>query len=132
MAFAPHLRFRATAPLLVATALLACTRAQADVAKRFVASGKTGHTVLARSMDSESGTCEIDQTKPRRHDSLEPRALLSERARPVILDGVMYLDTRPHSSTFGVRGAAVSQCPVHLNTWEFGVIHRHIDSPRYY
>ena len=132
MAFAPHLRFRAAAPLLVATALLACMRAQADGAKRFAAPSKAGHTMLAHSMGSEPGTCEIDQTKPRRHDPLEARALPSERTRPVILDGVMYFDTRPHSSTFGVRKAAVSQCRVHPNTWEFGVIQRHIDSPRYY
>ena len=132
MAFAPHLRFRAAAPLLVATALLACMRAQADGAKRFAAPSKAGHTMLAHSMGSEPGTCEIDQTKPRRHDPLEARALPSERTRPVILDGAIYFDTKPHSSTFGVRKAAVSQCRVHPNTWEFGVIQRHIDSPRYY
>jgi hypothetical protein len=132
MSFAPHLRFFAAAPLLVTTALLACTRAQADVAERFAASGKAAHTMLAHSMDSEPGTCEIDQTKPRRHDPLEPRALPSERARPVTLDGVTYFDTRPYSSTFGVRRAAVSQCPVHPKMWELGVIPRRIVSPRYY
>jgi hypothetical protein len=132
MAFAPHLRFRTAAPLLVAAALLAGTRAQADVAKPFAASGKAGQTPLAHSMASERGACEGDGAKPRRQDPFEPRALSSQRARPVILDAVMYLDTRPHSSTFGVRRAALSLCSVQANRWELGVIHRQLDSLRYY
>lgn len=132
MTFEFNLRFRAVVPLPVATALLACTGAQADSANHFAGSGRAGHTVQAQSTRAEVRPCEIEQAKPRPHDPLEPRAVPFERARPVILDAVMYLDTRTRSGMVGMRRAAVSQCPVHKDLWELGVIPRHIDSPRYY
>ena len=133
MAVATHLRFHIAVPLLlVATAMVGLPRARAVGADRFASAWKASHTLQAHSMDSEPKTCEIDQAKPQPHAPLEPRASPFQQARPVILDGVMYFDTRRHSSTFGVHRAAVSQCPVYPNVWEFGVIHRQIDSPRYY
>ena len=89
------------------------------------------HTLPVNSMQLAPRTCEIDQTSPRPNDPLDPRALSFERARPVILDGVMYLDTKPRSGAVGVGKAAVSQCPEHQKIWVLGVIPRRIASPRY-
>jgi hypothetical protein len=118
MAVATHFRFRLAVPLLVATAIVASTRAQAD------------------GMHSGPRTCDIDQAKPRRASPLEPDALPAEPARPVVLDGVLYLEYAPRSAGTGGAGvhraAEGPRCFAHPHTPEFGVIDRRIDSPRYY
>ena len=115
MAVATHFRFRVAVPLLASVAMLASTRATPD------------------EMRSEPRACDIDQAKPRRSDPLKPRVLPFEPARPVILDGVMYLADRPPSSATGVqRAAATPRCIAHPDIWEFGVFHRRISPPRYY
>jgi len=133
MAVATHLRFRMAAPLLVAaTAMIAPPRARAVGADLF-ASARTGnHTRQAHLTQAGPGTCTIDQAEPRPRDTLEARALPSEPTRPVVLDGVMYLETRSQSGTGDSRSAVSSRCSIHPNTPEFGVIHQHIDSRRYY
>ena len=133
MTVSTHLRFRTAAPLLVvATAMVASFHARADGGNRFAQPRNVMHPLPVNSMHLTPRTCEIDQSRPRPHDPLEPRALPLEQARPVILDGVMYLVAGRGSGAVGVRGAPVSQCSVHPNAWEFGVIQRHVDSPRYY
>jgi hypothetical protein len=118
--------------LVVATAMVAPPRARAVGADLFASTWKASHTLQAHLTQAGPGTCKIDQAKPRPHDTLEPRALPFEPTRPVVLDGVMYLETGSQSSTGGSRRVALSRCSIHPNTREFGVIHRHIDSPRYY
>ena len=76
--------------------------------------------------------CEIDQTSPPPNDRLEPGVLPFERMKPVILDGVMYLETGARPGAVGVRRAALSQCPDQSKMWTLGVIHRRIALPRYY
>jgi hypothetical protein len=131
MTFVPYLRFRAAAPLLIAIALLACTRANADAADHLAASPKAGQSKPARSMHSGVPACEIDQTSPRSDNPPEARVLPVERTRPMILDGVMYLDNTPRSGAVGV-GKTVSQCSVHPKMWTLGVIPGRIAAPRYY
>jgi hypothetical protein len=115
MAVATHFRFRLAVPLLVATAIVASTRAQAD------------------GMHSGPRTCDTDQAKPRRARPLEADALPVEPARAVVLDGVMYVESVPRSDAAAAHRAAASpSCPAHRRTRESGVIHRRIDSPRYY
>jgi hypothetical protein len=133
MAVAIHLPFRMAAPLLVvATAMVAPPRARAVGADLLASAWKASHALQAHLTHSGPRTCKIDQAKPPPHDALEARALPFEPTRPVILDGVMYLETASQSGTGGSRSAALSRCSIHPNTWEVGVIHQHIDSPRYY
>jgi hypothetical protein len=115
MAVATHFRFRLAVPLLAIVAMLASTRASADA------------------MHSDPRACDIDQAKPRRSEPLKPRALPFEPARPVILDGVMYLQNWSTSGATGVqRAAATPRCVAHPDIWEFGVFHRRINPSRYY
>jgi hypothetical protein len=115
MAVATHFRFRFAVPLLATMAMLVSTRASAD------------------GMRSDPWACDIDQAKPRGSDPLKPRALPFEPVRPVILDGVMYLQSRPRSGATGVRRAAATpRCFAYPDIWEFGAIHRRINPPRYY
>jgi len=115
MAVATHFRFRLAVPLLATMAMLASTRASAD------------------EMRSDPRACDIDQAKPGRSDALKPRVFPFEPARPVILDGVMYLPNRPPSGATGVRRAAATpRCFARPDIWEFGVFHRRINPPRYY
>jgi hypothetical protein len=132
MTFAHPLRFLAAAQLLLATTMFASSHARADEGNRFVRPWNVTHTLPVNSMHLTPRTCEIDQISPRPNDPLEPHALPFERTRPLILDGVMYLETGPRSGAGGVRRAAVSQCPVDKNLWELGVVPRHFDPPRYY
>jgi hypothetical protein len=133
MAVATHLQFRMAAPLLVvATAMFAPPRARAAEEDPFASTSKATHTLQAQLTDSGPRACKIDQAKQPPHDALEPRALPFEPTRPVILDGVMYLETASQSGSGGSRSAALSRCSIHPNTWEVEVIHQHIDSPRYY
>jgi hypothetical protein len=133
MAVASHLRFRMAAPLLaVATAMVAPLRARPVGAELFASSWKASHTLQAHLTQSGPGICKIVRAKLPPHDALEPRALPFGPTRPVILDGVMYLETGSQSGTGGSHSAALSRCSIHSKTREFGVIHRHIDSPRYY
>ena len=115
MAVATHFRFRLAVPLLATMAMLASTRASAD------------------GMRPDATDCDIDQAKPRRSEPLKPRALPSEPARPVILDGLLYVQNRPPSGATGVRRAAATpRCFAHSDIREFGVFHWRINPPRYY
>ena len=115
MAVATHFRFRLAVPLLATVAMLASTHASADA------------------MRSDPRTCDIDQAKPRGSDPLKPHALPFEPARPVILDGVMYLQNRPTSGTTEMRRAvATPRCSICPDIREFEVIHRRINPPLYY
>jgi hypothetical protein len=115
MAVAAHFRFRVAVPLLASVAIFASTRATAD------------------EMRSDPRACDIDHARPRRSDPLKPRVLPFEPARPVILDGVMYLPDGPPSGATGMQGAAATpRCFAHPDVWEFGVFHRRNNPPRYY
>ena len=130
MAVASHLRFRMAAPLLVvAAAMVAPLRARPVGAELFASPWKASHTLQAHLTQSGPGTCKIVRAKLPPHDALAPRALPFEATRPVILDGVMYLDNRPRSGAVGV-GKTVSQCSVHPKMWTLGVIPRRIAAPR--
>jgi len=115
MAVATHFGFRLAVPLLATMAMLTSTHASADA------------------MRSDPRICDIDQAKPRGSEPLKPCALPFEPARPVILDGVMYLQNRPPSGATEVRRAAVTpRCSICPDIREFEVIHRCINPPRYY
>src|ERR1700758_4616631 len=102
MAVASHLRFRMAAPLLVvAAAMVAPLRARPVGAELFASPWKASHTLQAHLTQSGPGTCKIVRAKLPPHDALEPRALPFEATRPVILDGVMYLETGSQSGTGG-------------------------------
>jgi hypothetical protein len=134
MAIATRLSFRFLVPLLLAVAMVASARAQANGADLF-ASSRSGspQAFPLASTHSRAGICDIDQAKQRRSGSVEPRALALEPERPVILDGVLYLENMSRSDAAGSRRpGAASSCSAHLDTRELGVIHRRIDSPRYY
>ena len=132
MTFAPHLRFRAAAQLLLAIAVVASPHARAEVGNPFARPWHVVHTLTVSSAHLTPRTCEVDQTSPRPNAPLEPRLSPFERVRPVILDGVMYLETGPRSNAVGVYKAAVSQCPDQSKMWTLGVIPRRIALPRYY
>jgi hypothetical protein len=129
MAVATRLRFRWTVPPMLAAAAVASTAAHANG----MASSGSPQTFAVISIHSQPSVCDIDQSQPQPSQPFEPRALLVEPTRPVVLDGVMYLENIPRSGVVGVRrAAATQQCPVSPNNRDFGVIHRSPDFHRYY
>lgn len=115
MAVATHFLFRLAPPLLATMAMLASTRASADATR------------------PDPRACDIDRAKPRGSEPLKPRALPFQPARPVILDGVMYLQKRPPSGATAVRRAsATPRCFAQPDLWEFGIFHRRANPLRYY
>jgi hypothetical protein len=134
MAVATRLSFCSLVPLLVAVAMAASTRAQANGADPFAPSRSRSPQAFAlASTLSRAAICDTDQAKQRLSASLEPRGVALEPQRPVILDGVLYLENMSRSGAAGSRKPdAASSCSAYLDTRDLEVIHRRIDSPRYY
>jgi hypothetical protein len=113
---------RLAMPLLAATAM----------ATAHAGSGPPQPLAVAP-MYPRADTCDVEEAKPPRPRPLEPGPLPVRPAEPVILDGVLYLDSGPRSGTAGTRRAALTaSCSTGPFTWKSGVIDRRIDSPRYY
>jgi hypothetical protein len=115
MAVATQFLIRLAVPLLVGAAVVHLARMQTSGAGPFTPSWEARGAFRAlRALPASAS-----------HDGaarLEARTRLAEPARPLILDGVLYLGNAPRA---GERGAAETP-------WEFGIVQRRVNPPRYY